>query len=94
MRTVRRAMVLAPLAILGVFLAIGVFAGVLVWKMSGGARDVGQQFSAAARASRWDDAHALLSTDARAHTTKADLERVTSKTPFADDCGPHVFEGP
>lgn len=82
-RAARSAMALVSLGILAFLLLTGVGVGVLVWKMSGGARDTGQKFSAAARASRWDDAHALLSTSARAHTTRADLERVTSKTTFA-----------
>lgn len=82
-RAARSAMAIVSLAVLGFFVLVGVGVGVLVWKMSGGARETGQQFSAAARASRWDDAHALLSTSARAHTTKEELERVTSKTTFA-----------
>lgn len=82
-RAARSAMAIVSLGILGFFLLVGVVVGVLVWKMSGGARETGQRFSAAARAGRWDDAHALLSTGARAHTTKAELERLTSPTAFA-----------
>ncbi len=76
-------MAIVSLGVLAFFLLVGVGVGVLVWRMSGGARETGQKFSEAARAARWDDAHALLSTSARAHTTKTELERATKDTAFA-----------